>query len=362
VSERASAEHGRDEGRTRAARRAPTTPRLDPNAKRPIGAAGIAGLQRAVGNTAVAGLLGGGGIVQRKNLEQTGWLSDLEPEQHPRTVVGDGRDVKVYKAERSTPAANKLEGFQKAAELNAHVGKTVDDKAASVWGIRGSNQKWTEKDVDELNKGSLNKIDPFFYEALVSFPKDEMTQYLGFMFQHAASYTGYVEAILDTSNPGAQGVPSMYDKGTESGKKGTEDPDKGRNLKFSNVHDLTKSSNLLTLSGSGGEEKNLDAYTKIAGEGARWQCVRKHAANLQDDSLFFTRSGNPGGGKVWGVTFRSLWLSWAADFGKKYDVADATVRTAILTNGNKLFDDAKNPRLSALGAKDYDLDNGKSHS
>jgi hypothetical protein len=361
VSERASAENAQGHGRARAARRAAMPPRLDPNSRQPLGAAEVLALQRAVGNTAVAGLLGGGAIVQRKNLEQTAWLGDLKTDKGTRQVVGDGRDVKVYMDERSTPAANKLEAFQKAAELNAKVGKTVDDKAASDWGINDSNQKWTGK-YQELNKSTLEKVDPFFYEALVSFPKGDTTEYLGFMFQHAAAYTGYVEAILDTSNPGAQGVPSMYDVNTEHGLAGTENPDKGRNLKFSNVHDQTDSSNLLTMSGSGGGEKNLDAYTKIAGEGSRWQCVRKHAANLQNDSLFFTAQGNPGVNKVWGVTFKELWLAWKDDFGKKYDISDATVRTAILSNGCRLYSKAGKWSVSALRGADYDLDKGKSHS
>ena len=358
MSERASAKRGREESRARTTRRAPT-PRLAPNAGRLLGAADVAGLQRAVGNSAVAGLLGG--IVQRKNLGQTGWLNSLEPEQHTRDLVGDGRAVKVYKAERSTPAANKPEAFQKAAELNAHVGKTVDDRAASAWNITDSNKKWTLKDRQALNSPGLKKVDPFFYEALVSFPEGDMTQYLGFMFQHAASFTGYVEAILDTTNPGAQGVPSMYDKKTEKHLKGKTNSNKGRYLKFSNVHDQTDSSNLLTLTGGGGEEKNLDAYTKIAGEGARWQAVRKHASQLQDDSIFYTRTGTPGDGKVWGVSFQQLWLSWLSAFDKKYDITDATFRGKLAANAN-FRDGRQNVNVSALAAKDYDLDNSRGHA
>ena len=359
MSERASTEHGEKEGRARTARRAAAGPRLDPNPRRPLAAADVLGLQRAIGNTAVTRLLGGG-VVQRKSLAQTGWLSDLEAEKNPRTLVGDGREVNVYMDKQSTPAADKLEAFQKAAQLNAHVGKTVDDKAAAQWRITESNKKWTRG--DRLNDDSLrNRVDPFFYEALVSFPQDDMTQYLGFMFQHAPSYTGYVEAILDTSNPGAQGVPSMYDKRTESGLAGTEDSDKGRNLKFSNVHDKTGSSNILTLTGGGGTEKNLDAYTKIAGEGSRWQAVRKHAASLQDDSLFYTRTGNPGTDKVWAVDFRQLWLSWLSAFDKKYDVTDATFRGKLAANAD-FRDGRQSVEVNTLGAKDYDLDNSRSHA
>jgi hypothetical protein len=91
-----------------------------------------------------------------------------------------------------------------------------------------------------------------------------------------------VVSIEDTSNKTTGGGVTMFNKFDDGG------PPRGTD-KYSNVHDQshTGSTNIAKDS-EGDEEHNLDAYTKISGEGARWQCVRAHASNLQNDTLFFT--------------------------------------------------------------------------
>ena len=286
--------------------------------------------------------------VQRKNLEQTGWVGGLTKEKDTRTIVGDGRKVNVYHDSSSIQASDKIDAFKKIAARSASIGKTTDDRAQTQWRIYQSNYKWTP-DTRALNDNTVNFLDPFFYEGLAKWGDKSQGEekYLGFMYQHAKNFTGYVESILDTSNPNAPRVSSMYDANTESALAGTETDD--RNLKFSNIHDTSDNTNLLDMTGSGGAEKNLDAYTKIAGEGARWQCVRNHAAKLKNNSCFFTTCGIPG--KVRAVTFKHLWLSWKDYFGKKYDITDNTV-AYILANTNL----GGEVQIRDLNDGDYDLD------
>ncbi len=321
---------------------------LDAMARSSPAATALAALQRAADAR--------GGVVQGKNLKQTGWagVSGLvEDSGGERSVIGDGRNGKVYHDPKSIPVADRTEGFAKAAEMNARVGKTVDEEGRP-WANRGpgtdydTNAKWTPK-AWAHNDARTRKIDPFFYEAIVSWRPSAkaIPEYLGFMFQHAANFTGYVEAVLDTSNPGARGVPTMYD--AETGK--ANDPD---SPKYSNIHEDKDGGNLLDMTRGGGEE-SFDAYTKIAGEGARWQCVRRHGANLTNDTYFYTRQGDPGRDKVWAVSFKTLWLSWKADFDKAYDIPDAQVRAKILDPGTTLYQWSKNIAIDKLDGRDYDL-------
>ncbi len=307
------------------------------------------GLQQEANVMGRAGTIDSGAIVQRQNLEQTKWveMGNLEKEKERRGVVGDGRNVNVYVDKSIIPATDKLDALQKLAARNADIGKTVDEKAKVNWGIAESNDKWTGK-WELLDNEKLKKLDPFFYEGIAKWGKDTGDEkYLGFMFQHAASFTGYIESILDTSNPSVSQMPSMYIEETESSLKDTRSGD--RNLKFSNIHDQTDTVNLLTLSGSGGEEKNLDAYTKIAGEGARWQCVRKHASKLKNTSRFFTAIRTDG--KALAVTFTYLWLNWKEKFDKGYDITDRTVVDKLRST-----DLGREVRFDQLNENDYDLD------
>lgn len=89
-------------------------------------------------------------------------------------------------------------------------------------------------------------------------------------------------------------------------------------LPSSNRHDDKDTGGIAGLT-SGTGEKNVDAYTKIAGEGARWQCVRKHASKLKNDSRFFT--ANPADDQtVFAIPFKTLWLNWKTGFHNKYDI------------------------------------------
>jgi hypothetical protein len=169
-----------------------------------------------------------------------------------------------------------------------------------------------------------------------------------------------VTGIEDTSNDATDGGVTMFNK--FEGETRSSD-------KFGNVHD-TDNTGSTKIAGDteGDEEHNLDAYTKIAGEGARWQCVRKHAGSLQNDTLFYTADSDT---KVLAITFEQLWLNWVAAFTARYDISDADVVKAIKgqisgkarpgKSNKPLVGLARSVDKSALASKDYDLDAGKSH-
>ena len=77
-------------------------------------------------------------------------------------------------------------------------------------------------------------------------------------------------------------------------------------------------------SSSGGDFTGLapDSYTKLAGEGARFLCVRNNMARIKDNTVIWDTSG-------YGVMFSDLWKSWAWSFDKKFNISDDEIKTAF---------------------------------
>lgn len=69
--------------------------------------------------------------------------------------------------------------------------------------------------------------------------------------------------------------------------------------------------------------ENFDAYTKLAGEGARFNCVRRNIAKIKDDTVIHAY------GEDKGVEFCELWKTWSASFDKKYDINDGEIATKL---------------------------------
>ncbi len=78
-------------------------------------------------------------------------------------------------------------------------------------------------------------------------------------------------------------------------------------------------------------EKKLDAVTKIAGEGARWQCVRSAAGKLKNNLRFYTPKLT--GDKNPSIEFSDLWLTWSTVFNKEFNIPDEGVATELASRG-----------------------------
>jgi len=104
----------------------------------------------------------------------------------------------------------------------------------------------------------------------------------------------------------------------------------------------------------GGKSKRLDAVTKLAGEGARWQCVRLHAAHLRDSSRFYTQL--QGDTRKAYITLERLWGTWGAKFGSAFNIPNDTVKQVIRANvGDAGLIGTMSPE-DAAGEAHFDLD------
>jgi hypothetical protein len=104
----------------------------------------------------------------------------------------------------------------------------------------------------------------------------------------------------------------------------------------------------------GGKSKRLDAITKLAGEGARWQCVRLHAAHLRNSSRFYTQL--PNDTRKAYITLDRLWGTWGTKFGSAFNIPNATVAQVVRANvGDPALIGTMTPQEAAAEAH-FDLD------
>jgi hypothetical protein len=199
---------------------------------------------------------------------------------------------------------------------------------------------------------NVKPIDPFLFGAKsrVGGVSDLLLYY-----QHSPDWPGYVTYVEDggesskmrlggkVSNPETAGVPDTY----------------------SNFHHDTGGTNLTGMTGldSGRtreqNEKSLDAMTKLAGEGARFVCVRSNISRMTDNSRFYVIVDE---NTTKYVKLSDLWSSWAPVFDKANDISNATVKNAILTSSKWTYDRAndKSARVvietdQAMGGSDVNL-------
>lgn len=219
----------------------------------------------------------------------------------------------------------------------------------------GVGQAIVNSITNPFNKANVQTIDPFTYKYKIKYNDSDQ---LGVTYQHADQWTGYVVKIEDA---GTGGEIPMADVGNN--KKTTT----GLPGQYSNRHADTGDDVLSSMISPGStkteekNEENLDAMTKIAGEGARWISVRKHSSKLTNNTKFFVRTTE---NKIKYVTFQALWLSWASAFDKAYDITDADLRDKIINEPGKFKNSGVQDGTieDYTTDADYDVTNAKSYS
>lgn len=207
----------------------------------------------------------------------------------------------------------------------------ISKKASTIGNIAKGNF-WNggePKDRDTTN--SLN----YFYVKITSSGGNpiEMTYSYG---TAKGVNPGYVVSVKYGENEGKMVEGSRYDAWGNVGDdenckmnllnyKVGQEQKKGvaiNNNEYTNSHHKTYDENILKCTDEI-NAKGWDAYTKLAGEGARFQCVRRNIPWINDNTVFYP----PGKGK--GVRFSQLWLTWSSTFKKAYDIADATIASEM---------------------------------
>ena len=303
------------------------------------GPSGILRLQQLAGNAATTGLLRRGAgppSVQRRTAVKSGLTAGLAgPEPKKRRIVGQkdaGGELPadVFSLGKVGDYPDKKGALEAIAEKAGEIGNRVHDwgkpggTAGIVEGVgktgtkRWEPQKMFTRLEAELNKDEVATLDPFMLRASAAYGPETGRQTLDLVYQHAAAFQGYVETVHDTGNTEASPPATMF-HGSDK-----ENPFGNRRPVYGDLHEKTGSTNLLGLTG-GPTRQGLDAYTKLAGEGARWECVRKHMDKLANDSIFYCVDPANKDSNVRGLRFDELWVSWASHFEKRYNIPNAKV-------------------------------------
>lgn len=189
--------------------------------------------------------------------------------------------------------------------------------------VAGSN--WITAASDYNKPGIDKKIDPFRLRVsgVHSVNKNLALDY------HFGPYNlGYVVKVNDNGNASSMATRDQL-----------TDNKKGIAASYSNQHhdtggsDLENTANAIDVGRKQSEnEASLDANTKMAGEAARFNCVKNQLLNLRDNTYFFTHTEER---DVQWVTFADLWLTWSATFGKDFGINDGRVQTAVASDSLK---------------------------
>lgn len=223
--------------------------------------------------------------------------------------------------------SNRREISSKESEINGYKGQIeeLDDNIYAEDYVKEGYREGWETDIKNL-EDEIARMTPVLLSLKYQFRKSGINLQAG-----QVGGPGYIVSVEKTK------------KGGGSAKGGMVNPQGGSRPNtintYSNAHEKTVGSSILDItykkSNAGGQgadvrSKNFDAYTKLAGEGARFKCVRNNIDTITDDTVFYAA------GQTEGVKFSQLWLTWSASFGKKYDIEDSEIVNKLqATNGGK---------------------------
>lgn len=205
--------------------------------------------------------------------------------------------------------------------------------------------------TDWHNNAEVIPIEPFLYRFKGTINETDFWV----TFQHCIDNSGYVVTIKSADNAATMNTGKFNDHPDELGV-----PDR-----FSAVHDLepdTILANDLDLKVEQQRKQNairFDSMAKLAGEGARFICVRNNIGILKNTSKFYVKN-KPDDNNIKYVTFEDLWSSWASVFDKGNNIPNSQVISKINISGKWYIDhkkdqSARSGKISNEVTNDVDL-------
>jgi hypothetical protein len=234
------------------------------------------------------------------------------------TAVAGATEADLVTAKNTQESANIGKALNQAGDRFAEIGIKVNAILAGYGA--GVFAPWNGGET-------ANMLEPFIYRIKVPYKKGNKKNHIELDYQSATAFRGYIVRQKDSDDESTSFIHNA----------GTSNPTiKGQvntfNMAHANTGDQALSNNLKQEDSKSKEtnEARIDARTKLAGEGARWLLVRNNYTTIADDSRIWTQHK----GKVYSVSFKTLWLSWAGVFGFDYNIEDAVVADKLVNDGN----------------------------
>ncbi len=252
----------------------------------------------------------------------------ITPPENLKEVVGAGAlsgggEADLVVAENLTQSKDMEHATNQAASRFAKVGDAANKVRKTPTYLAASGPGFVA-----YNDGNTpNGLEPFIFRVKAPYRKGKKTHFIQFDYQQANPYRGYIVRQKDTGDTHT----------SEISVNGVTNPqEKAHADTFNMAHANTGSqelSSFLDQSENLSRETNearLDARAKLGGEGPRWLLVRNNSSKITDDSKIWTRHK----GKVYSVTFRTLWLNWLSVFECEYDIPDSIVADKLVHSNN----------------------------
>lgn len=171
------------------------------------------------------------------------------------------------------------------------------------------------------NPRNPNNMYPFVFQISVPFGKKENIKTLTLKYQYANNATGYIIG-QEVTGEGQSDMTNAPNVNAALGFAGTY---------FSTHGDTgsTKLSDLIEQDSNLPEQENaerLDARTKLAGEGARFNVVKDNMSTISDRTIIYTEDKT----YAYYIRFRSLWMNWAGLFNSAFGITNAQLATQLL--------------------------------
>lgn len=229
-----------------------------------------------------------------------------------KVYFSDGpKDIGTYWEVTVADGADRTELLKTIAAHAARIASEIDATVADSWNFKKADSE----------KKSIDYFDPIMVRVKGKYDSP-IKQDMELDYHFGNCWHGYVIRVVDTG------------KGINKTMHTPEDPGNlNQASEYSNIHDVTKNPTG-PLVGSGG----ADEVTKLAGEGARWNCIGTNIGIMRDDTKIYTNDNKDQTltDKVRFVTFPVLWKSWKETFGKGFGIQDGTVREKLVKDNLQL--------------------------
>lgn len=302
--------------------------------------------------------------IQRKEAHLTGLYGGVvnAPPQGNGPAVGVNGNVNIYE-EALNPSIDKVTALQTIAQQAAAIGNVVAQN-----GI-------TQSYLVQPDPAGNNSVDPFIYRAKTIYdvpvagpaapplipggqpiPLPPIQKSLELDYQMANQFTGYVikvhEDTVAAPVPPAPPAPAPAPAPVAAPITGSmvvfDKKNPPGNGQYSNIHEKTAANNILNLTDQTTpvnppnlpqQQIGWDSMTKLAGEGARFQCISNNMNTITDDTWIYTPGPNINGTPNPGVQFNTLWVRWKDWFNKEYNISDNAVANALINRKDPKIQD-----------------------
>jgi hypothetical protein len=225
-----------------------------------------------------------------------------------------------------TAAASRAEVLGAIALEAGTLGAEIDKKVKGSWTYSSENG----------GQPGVETYDPIRVRFPAEYGPPIARDQLSLDYHFGSTWSGYVVSVSDTGNALAHTMRENRNAALGASE-------------YSANHDINLHGGALAGSAT------ADAATKIAGEGARWQCIGRNPGLVRDSTRIYTNENADGTvtEQVRYIPFNVLWKTWQASFDKAYGIADELVAKKLkaadvtITNADG---EASSPVLTASSA------------